>query len=114
MRDRDFEFWLVTIYKISGGGAMVGSARDVRLGNCRRVEEYEGDLDAHFAKDQMYGLLRRFEYGRDEEARNVSPRHRIPINGDRYTGTATLKAALNLYLKFSKAWPKGTSAPSLR
>ncbi len=62
------------------------------------VEEYEGDLDAHYSKDEMAGLLKRLTYGRDEEARNISPRHRIPINGDRYTGTATLKAAINLYL----------------
>lgn len=111
MRDRDFEFWLERIYKVPTGGAMVSTARQNRLSNCRHVEEYEGDLDARYAEDQMASLLLRFEYGRDEEARNVSPRHRIPIDGDRYTGTATLKAAINLYLKFCRAWPKGRAAP---
>ena len=59
----------------------------------------------------MASLLRRFEYGRDEEASNVSTRNRIPIDGDRYTGTATLKAALNLYRKFCMAWPKSQVVP---
>lgn len=111
MRDRDFEFWLESIYKTTAGRPMERQSRQNRLSNCRHVEEYEGDLDAHYAKDQLASLLRRFEYGRDEEARNVSPRHRIPINGDRYTGTATLKAAINLYLKFCRAWPTGRAAP---
>ena len=107
MRDTDFDFWRESIYKTNTGEAMGRPTRQSRISNCRHVEEYEGDLDAHYAKDQMAGLLRRFEYGRDEEARNVPPRHRIPIKGDRYTGTATLKAAINLYLKFCRAWPVG-------
>ena len=113
MRDRDFEFWLERIYKTAQGRTMERAVRQSRISNLRHVEEYEGDLDAHYARDQMVGLLRRFEYGRDEESRNVSPGHRIPIDGDRYTGTATLKSAINLYLKFSRAWPKGRAAPGV-
>lgn len=59
----------------------------------------------------MRGLLDRLTYGRDEGARNAPTRHRIPIDGDPYTGTATLKSAVNLYAKFCRAWPKGRAAP---
>lgn len=111
MRVSDFDFWLERIYKVPSGGMMVRSARQVRLGNCRRVEEYEGDLDAHWAKDELRGLLARLTYGRDEGVRNAPTRHRIPIDGDRYTGTATLKSAVNLYAKFFRAWPKGRATP---
>ena len=112
MRDRDFEFWMETIYMTSQGRTLERQTRQNRISNCRHVEEYEGDLDAHYAKDQMLGLIRRFDYGKDEEARNVKPRHSVPIDGDRHNGSATLKSAITLYAKFCRAWPKGRAAPS--
>lgn len=55
----------------------------------------------------MRGLLERLTYSRGEGARKVPTRHRIPIDGDPYTGKATLKSDVNLYAKFCHAWPKG-------
>ncbi len=111
MRDTDFELWMERVYEMGPGERLARKTRQDTMSNCRRVERHLGDLDAHFAKDQMAGLLRRFEYGRDEEARKVPPSHGIPIKGSQYSVTASLKSGLHLYLKFCKAWPKGASAP---
>jgi len=112
MRNSAFDFWLERTYEVRPGEHMARNARQSRISNCRHVEEYEGDLDAHWAKDEMRGLLERLTYGRDEGARNAPTRHRILIDGDPYTGTATLKSAVNLYAKFCRAWPKGRAAPA--
>ena len=109
MRDSAFDFWLERHHEVRAGGPMARRARQSRISNCRHVEAYEGDLDAHWAKDECAGLLSRLTYGRDEEDRGVPPRHRIPIDGDRYTGTATLRSAITLYAKFCRAWPKGAA-----
>lgn len=102
---RDFEFWLENTYKIAGGKQMDRRSRQSRISNVRNVEEYEGNLDEHYRRDKMASLLRRFEYSRDEEARHVAPRHRVPFEAgaDKYNGTATLKSAINLYRKFCDA-----------
>ena len=67
------------------------SARTVgsRISNCRRVEHYEGDLDAHYDVDGLAGLM--------DCLNPREPKHKIPINGDIYNGTATLKSAVGLY-----------------
>lgn len=102
MRDRDFEFWLEHTYKTPQGHLMDKKSRQNRISNCRHVEEYEGNLDEHYRKDKMEGLLKRLTYSKSEEDRGLSPRHRIPFepNAVKWTGTATLKSAANLYRKF--------------
>jgi hypothetical protein len=102
MRDRDFEFWLEHTYKTPQGRLMQKNSRQDRISNCRNVEEYEGDLDEHYRKDQMASLLKRLTYSRSEEERGIPPRHRVPFDPTavKWTGTATLKSAVNLYRKF--------------
>ena len=60
-----------------------------RISNCRRVEDYEGDLDAHYDVDGLAGLM--------DCLNPREPKHKIPINGNIYNGTATLKSAVGLY-----------------
>jgi len=48
----------------------------------------------------MAKLLERLEYSRKDCQRSVALRHSIPIDGDRYTGTATLRQAAELYRHF--------------
>lgn len=111
LRDRDFELWLERHYKTPAGKPMDRRSVQSRISNCRHIAEYEGNLDEHFERDEMTGLLAKFEYGRKDEKRNLKPRHSIPIDGDLTSGTATLKSAIVLYAKFCKAWPKGRAAP---
>lgn len=71
-----------------------------RLANCARLEKYEGDLDAHFDYDRMDDLIDRLTYSTDQERRNRPTRHKVPIDGDLRTGSATLKHAARLYRDF--------------
>ena len=113
LRDRDFELWLERHYKTPAGKPMDRRSIQSRISNCRHVAEYEGSLDDHFERDEMAGLLLKLEFGRKEQKKGVRPRHRIPIDGDPYTGAATLKSAVSLYAKFCRAWPKGRAVPSV-
>jgi hypothetical protein len=71
-----------------------------RLSNCKRVEQYEGDLDSHFAENQGFSLIEKLSYSKDDKRNNRKPKHAVPINGDIYNGTATLKQAINLYFEY--------------
>lgn len=71
-----------------------------RVSNCKRLERDEGDLDGHFDRDRMEGLLARLVYSIADEHSDAPPRHNVTINGDVRKGTATLKGAATLYKKF--------------
>lgn len=111
LRDRDFEFWLEQHYRKAGGSPLDRRSIGSQVSTCRRVAEYEGNLDDHFAQDGLEGLLARLEYGRRDQKIGVKPRHRIPIDGDLTSVTATLKSAITLYARFCRAWPTGRAAP---
>jgi hypothetical protein len=84
-----------------------------RVSNCRRVEEFEGDLDAAFHRDGMADLLRRLVYSKDDQNRARAARHGIPIAGNLYNGTATLRAAVNLYREFRSGATRRIDIPKL-
>lgn len=94
MQEGQFEHWLLNVRGLSHG--TTGS----RLSNCRRLETYEGDLDEHFDRDGLEGLIARLVYSSTDERHNALPRHRVPIHGDLRTGSATLKSAATLYQEF--------------
>ena len=71
-----------------------------RLSNCLRIEKFEKDLDTFFSDDQGKSLIIKLTYTKDDKAHQRKPKHKIPIKGDVYNGTATLKQAANLYFKF--------------
>lgn len=71
-----------------------------RLSNCMRVCKYEGDLDLHYSRDRCRNLLNRLAYSAYDYEKHIPPRHRVPINGNIYTGTATLRAAVQLYINY--------------
>ena len=73
-----------------------------RIGNCSTIEEHEGDLDAAYARDGMGSLMERLQYSKADEREGRPARHSIPINGNVYNGTATLRSAANLYLSFKR------------
>ncbi len=88
MKEAVFRVWLEVERGLNA--STVGS----RTSNCRRVERHEGDLDAHYDSDELGGLLQSLNPG--------EPKHGIPIAGDVYNGTATLKNAVSLYRDFRR------------
>ena len=96
MKAAPFRVWLKGERGLSAG--TVGSL----ISNCRRVERHEGDLDAHYDSDELDGLLQHLNPG--------EPEHGIPIAGDVYNGTATLKNAVNLYCDFRKGGGRTVSS----
>ncbi len=105
MRTDQFEAWLRDDYD--------ESVVRTRLSNCKRVEDFEGDLDEHYADDGMAELEIRLTYSTDDERQGRPALHSIPINGNLRTGTAPLKSAVcGLYKRFCEAWPRGTPKPA--
>ena len=91
----NFREWLSRKYK---GANVIGS----RIANCKQVEEFEGSLDKYFEKDGGKALLEKLTFSR----RDSVPNHKIPIDGDIYTGTATYKHAAKLYFEFKDSTKK--------
>jgi hypothetical protein len=95
MQENSFRLWLLT-------NRDIGTVAS-RLSNCRVVEKWEGGLDEHFSHDNLESLLDRLTYTKDDERLNRPARHKIPIDGNIYNGTATYKAAVSLYKQFRDA-----------
>ena len=93
MHRQEFKEWL----RNSGFKPNVVNSR---AGNCETVCVYEGDLDVLFEKDKCKDLLNRLSYSKEDERFNRPTKHKIPINGNKYNGSATLKQAVSLYVKF--------------
>jgi hypothetical protein len=87
-----FEAWLGRRYK----PAVVAT----RLANCRRVENYYGDLDCAYGTARMPMVLEALSYDAEDERRGrLNPSH-IPIIGNLREGLATLRHAVGLYIEF--------------
>lgn len=94
MKVREFYNWLINVDDQQYNTA------NSRLNNCLRVCEYEGDLDDHYEKDRCRELLFRLTYTMNDSYNNNQPKHSIPIIGNIYNGTATLRNAVNKYIRF--------------
>lgn len=94
MKKNEFIKWLREIKGMSD------STINSRISNITRVDKAEGDLDIHYLKDKCENLLSRLEYSKINFDRKEQVRHSVIINGNPITGTATLKAAVKLYLEF--------------
>ena len=70
------------------------------ISRLKRIQRYEGNLDAQFKSDTLDGLIKPFEYSKDDFHRGRDPRHLVPIDGDGYKGTASYQSALRRYLEF--------------
>ena len=89
MQEEKFRAWLIIDRRLTPRYVLNAVAR------CRRIERHEGDLDARYNRDQLIGLLKRLKPGR--------PKHKVPINGNIYAGTAALQSAVHLYRDFRDA-----------
>jgi len=71
-----------------------------RISNCKNVEKYYGDLDTHFTKNKCSSILDELNYSTEDERVKTPQRHKVPIDGNIRTGSATLKLAVKLYVEF--------------
>jgi hypothetical protein len=62
----------------------------------------------------MAGLLVRLTYSANDQRDRLPLKHRVPIDGNFRTGSATLKAAVNLYKQFYEAWLPGAPSQTSR
>lgn len=92
MRSR-FENWLVTTGMTPRAAQSYGS----RL--ARIVGAY-GDIDAQYSTDRCASLLAQLRYSTADKDRSAPNRSRIKIDGDLYTGLATLRSVVNKYVEF--------------
>ena len=99
MQETQFYEWLLTKYPEKTANS--------RMSNCRRVERYEGSLDDHYRNDNGFSLISRLSYSAEDAQENRRAKHNIPIDGNIYNGTATLKQASKLYFEFKKDAPTG-------
>ena len=80
MQEALFKVWLER-------GRSAGTVNS-RISNCRRVERYEGDLDARYDADGLAGLTDRLNPS--------DPKHKIPIKGNIYNGTVVSQFQISL------------------
>ncbi len=90
----EFKSWLIFVKKQDASSAQS------RVSNCLRVEQFEGNLDIEFQKDRLKTLLNKLIYKKVDFDLHNPMKHKIPIKGNWYTGTATLKQAITLYQEF--------------
>lgn len=102
MKEDAFRSWL-----LNSRGYGTGTVSS-RVSNCKTVESYEGDLDQLFDQDKLRGLIDKLTYSKSDEQQNRPARHQIPINGNVYSGTATLRSAVSLYKQFREGWVEGS------
>ena len=77
-----------------------------RISNCKRVERFEGDLDGHWDADRLGGLAIRLVYSMKDERDGGRPKHRVPIDGNVYKGTATLRNSVGPLPPVSECGPR--------
>ncbi len=96
MREAEYRAWLQA-------QEHAASSVSTRMSDTRRVDQAHGDLDEHFARDQMAGLQQVFAYSSaDQLAARPNPTA-LPINGDLYKNLATYRAAIASYKRFCEA-----------
>lgn len=71
-----------------------------RLSNLRKIESYYPNLDQEFDRDHCQRILKELEYTIDEYRLGQPVKHKIEINGNQFTGTATYRSTLKLFVEF--------------
>jgi hypothetical protein len=67
-----------------------------------RVEDCYGDLDAHFDKDQLGGVIEELKYSTDDERRNKPNPSKIPFEGNIRNNLASYRHSVERYCKFRR------------
>lgn len=109
MKAEEFRNWLESgnIQKIKSKNTI-----DSRVSACRKIEKSKYDLESEYKKDSGKGLIQLLTYSKEDFRKNLRPKHRIEINGDFYTGTATLKRSAKLYFLFCEYSNRKVNIPN--
>ena len=67
-----------------------------------RVEEYYGNLDEHYDRDQLRDVFDELKYSTKDERQNRPNPSRIPVNGNIRNKLASYKSAVELYCRFRR------------
>ncbi|MDE5794618.1 MAG: PD-(D/E)XK nuclease family protein [Muribaculaceae bacterium] len=90
----DFKKWLINEQRYSD------STANSRVANILTVERHYGDIDTLIRNGEARNLLNLLSYSTEDERNDLPQKHRIPINGNIRTGSATLKQAVKKYILF--------------
>lgn len=112
MRNHDFDVWLERGYRKTDGAPLDSATRVARASGVQRLERALGDLDEHWARDGGRTVVEKLTFSRADCARGRPLPPGIRIDGDVYTGVATLRRSAVLYFQFCAACPQGTAAPT--
>ena len=93
MKKQEFANWL------SEKKQMSKRTISSRVSNVTRIDSAY-DIDVYYANERIEDLLDQFDYSKNDQKEGKEPRASIEIDGDYYTGIATLKMALKLYIEF--------------
>lgn len=93
MKEQEFKKWLGQKYPNN-------STVLNRVSNCKKIEKVYGNLDDRFDENECITILQDLIYTVNDERNNRPAKHKITIDGDIRTGSATLKQALKLYVSF--------------
>lgn len=93
MKIKEFEKWLVEVK------AQKPNAAHTRANSVKKIAS-EYDVDKYYVDGKKQDLIDLFNYSKKDRDLGVKPLVAIKIDGDYYTGLASLKQALKLYYKF--------------
>lgn len=67
-----------------------------------RVEQHYGDLDEHYNRDLLQGLIADLKYSTEDERRNKPNPSKIPFNGNVRKNLASYRDAVERYCRFRR------------
>ena len=73
-----------------------------QINRAGRIEEYYGDLDEHYDRDQLRSVTNELKYSTEDERQNRPNPSRIPFNGNIRNNLASYKGAAERYCKFRR------------
>ncbi len=76
-----------------------------------RVEEFHGNLDEHYSKDNMNSLINTLKYSTDDKRHNRPNPSKIPFDGDIRNNLASYRNAVERYKKFRDSGDDPEGAP---
>ena len=78
-----------------------------------RVEDHYGDLDEHYDRDQLRGVIGELKYSSADERSNKPNPSKIPFNGNTRNNLASYRNAVERYCKFRRETQAG-DGPGIR
>ena len=76
------------------------SSIKTQISRARRVEEFHGDLDEHYAQDRMASVIEELKYSRGDQQSNRPNPSKIQIQGDIYSNLASYRGSVEYYRNF--------------